>query len=139
VINAKPSGEPVFLSEDRLERGYAYCISPHRSSANENPEPAPRPAVLNRYEEEKQDQQHKVELAKLEAEWKQYTDSKKEIKVKTLADQKKEAADNEYSAMMGIHEWADKKRAEAAEQHKNDSERLKDANEAIAKIERKHS
>ncbi len=47
--NGKPCGEIVFLSADKSERGYAYCLIPHRPSPDPNPEPVPRTIVLNRY------------------------------------------------------------------------------------------
>ncbi len=138
-INEKPCGELNFLTADPIERGYAYCVSSPPASPDNEPEPVPRARVLKEHEEVKQDQQHRVDLAKLEAEWKQYNDLTKEPKIKTPLDQKKAMADNEYSAMMGIHEWADKKRAEATELYKNEPDKLKNANEEIAKIERKYS
>jgi hypothetical protein len=120
----------IFLTDDRLETNYAYCINAP-SEVPEPPKPDERMVKVKTHQENKQDKEHELEVAKLDAELKQIKERIDGPKIKTPFEQKKESFDKYYDGVMGMREYARKKRAEAAETYKDDPESLKDANEAI--------
>lgn len=127
-----------FLTDDRLETGYAYCIT----SPAETPKPsAPdeRAVKVRTFQETKQDKEFELEVAKLDEQLKQVKERIEGPKVKSTFDQKKESFDKYYDGVMGIREYARKKRAEAAEAYKDDPDSLKDANDAIDEFLRRNA
>jgi hypothetical protein len=95
------------------------------------PELDGRAVKVKTNQENKQDKEHELEMAKLDEQLKGIKERIDGPKIKTPFEQKKESFDKYYDGVMGIREYARKKRAEAAEAYKNDPESLKDANEAI--------
>ena len=120
-------GSLVFLTKDRLETNFAYCLN----SPVEIPKPDERAEKLKTDQERMQDKKIELETAKLDEELKQIKERIEGPKIKTPYEQKKESFDKYYDGVIGIRGYARKKRAEAAEALKNDPEALKEANEAI--------
>ena len=119
-----------FLTWDRLAINYAYCLN-SPSEIPEPPEPDEREAKVKTQQEKKQDKEHELETAKLDEQLKQIKERIDRPKIKTPFEQKKESFDKYYDGVMGMREYARKKRVEAEETYKDDPESLKDANEAI--------
>jgi hypothetical protein len=120
----------IFLTDDKLETNYAYCINAP-SEIPEPPKPDERTVKVKTYQENKQDKEHELDVAKLDEQLKQIKERIDGPKIKTPFEQKKESFDKYYDGVMGMREYARKKRAEAAETYRDDPESLKDANEAI--------
>jgi hypothetical protein len=128
-------GELVFLTEDKHQAHYAYCLN----SPDEAPKPDERAEKMKTRAEKVQDKEHEIQMAELKEILRKIKERSKEPKVKSRFDQKKESFDDFYDGIMGMREYARKKRAEAAETYKNDPESLKDANDAIDEFLRRNT
>lgn len=120
----------IFLTEDKLETNYAHVLNAS-SEIPEPPKPDERAVKVKTHQETKQDKEHELEVAKLDEQLKQIKERIDGPKIKTVFEQKKESFDKYYDGVMGMREYARKKRAEAAQAYKDDPESLRDANEAI--------
>lgn len=120
----------IFLTQDKLETNYAHVLNAS-SEISEPPKPDERAVKVKTHQEMKQDKEHELEVARLDEQLKQIKERLDGPKIKTAFEQKKELFDKYYDGVMGMREYARKKRAEAAEAYKDDPESLKDANEAI--------
>jgi hypothetical protein len=120
-------GGLIFLTRDMLKINYAYCLN----SPTEIPKPDERAEKLKTDQERLQDKQNERDMAKLDEELKGIKERVEGPKIKTPYEQKKESFDKYYDGVVGMREYARKKRVEAAEAYKNDPAALKDANDAI--------
>ena len=115
--------ELIFLTEDHQEQNHAVCL-------NSEVKPPPVDSQTLR-KEEKDKLEHDIYMTegavKLEADKLRLEFTKK----KTLNEQIEESFTKHHANVMGSVEFARRKRAEYAEEYKNDPEMLKWANESI--------
>jgi hypothetical protein len=117
----------IFLTEDEDKIGFA-------SSADEvadRERGGKRAAKRRDHKEIIEDKEAALAIAVLDAKLKEIRERSKGPKIRTLYQQKKEAFEDGYDAAMGIRGHARNKKAQAAEEFKDDPESLKEANEAI--------
>jgi hypothetical protein len=126
-------GKLIFLTPDMLEMNYAYCLN----SPAEIPKPDEKTKTLERHATERRDKEHQLAMAELDAKSKELKERMDGPKIKTSYEQKKEKMTDYYNSVMGIREDIRKLREEAAEKYKNDSDSLKDANDALDEIEKR--
>lgn len=128
--------ELIFLTLDKDKVNYAFrCDSP-----KEVPESAKqRAARLQTHEETKEGKLQAIAIQELDVKLNGLKAQIDGPKIKTELEKKMAAADQLYDASMGIREYCRKKRAEAAEKFKDNPDLLRDANDAIAEIEKRFS
>lgn len=121
----------IFFTEDEDDTNYASCLnaSSERPKPDEKQEQREQKRKSNR--ENVEDKQYEILMAELEERLRKIKEASKEPKIKTKFEQKRESFDDYFDGVMGMREYAQKKRAEAAERYKDDPESLKRAYEAI--------
>ncbi len=114
-------GELIFLSEDRLERNYARCVS--RSFDEE------QQAEIAEEQRQKRKLEHELNLAELTARLKGFQG--KEEDKKSPRERMQEDFELHETKVMGVHELAREKKQRATELYGDDAEMLARANEMI--------
>jgi hypothetical protein len=117
----------IFLTEDERRTNIACCSDEKKERRGRDE----RAAKVRTDKEKIEDKANELGVADLDAKLKEIRAKSEGPKIKTLAEQKREAFDSGYDAAMGVRAHARKRRAEAAEEFKDDPESLKDANDAI--------
>jgi hypothetical protein len=133
----KRCGHMIYLTADHDDTNYASCLN----AESERPmpdEPDERAEKVKTDSENIEDKEREIRMAELEEKLRKIREQSKEPKIKSKFEQKKEAFDDFFEGAMGMREYAQKKRAEAAEKYKNDPESLKRANEAIDEFIRRN-
>lgn len=125
-------GEPIFLTADEDATNCARAANAPASPPSDHD----RLRYLRALS--KEDKAAQVELAELDLKLKQIKAQAEGPKTKSPAEQRQEAFEREFIAIMGIHEYARRKAQEAAVLYKDDPEALKQALEAIEEIRRRH-
>jgi hypothetical protein len=123
----KGCGRMIFFTEDHDDTNYASCLN----AASEKPKPDERAEKVRADSEEIEDKRRKITKAELDEKLNEIERRSKVPKMKTPFEKKKEEADQYYDEVMGMREYAKKRKAEAAEMYKDDPDSLKEAYEAI--------
>lgn len=116
-------GELIFLTEDRLEKSYAFCLNTNLKMPEVN--------RREEREEQRQEKEHKIIMAELDDRLASIRRQRQYHKPKTAREQKKESLEKHYDGFMAAEELAEKKRDEIAEMYKNDPERRSRANAVV--------
>ena len=124
----------VFLTRDRRQQGWA--ASPDFST--EGTKRDDRAATKTAMKELMEDKTDALAIAELDAKLREIDAKHRPPKVKTPAEQMAEMCDREYQGSMGIREYCRKKSKEVAEKYKDSPDDLRDANEAIEAIHKRH-
>jgi hypothetical protein len=127
--------EIIFLTEDKLDRNYAYCLN----SPDEVPPPDPHDLKLETMAKRKRYKTAQAEIAKLDEDLKTIRARIRGPKVKTAHERKLELCKEDEMAIMGVRNYCRKRRKELKEELKDHPEDLRDALDAIDAIERKYA
>lgn len=116
-------GQLIFLTADRLELNYAYCLNLEVKVPAENKEAFRR--------EQRQEKEHKIIMAELDAKLAAARKKSEYNRPKTLLEEKKDSLEKRYDGVMAARDVAKKKKAEIAETYKDDPAGREDAEKTV--------